>query len=861
VNDGTAALSLAKVRKTFGAVAALRDASFDVLPGEVHALLGENGAGKSTLMAIASGELAPDAGVIEIAGQRVGSLTPQAAQRLGLAIVHQAPALGPDLTVAENMLLAIPKALRPGAGGGAWVREQLARAGCTADPRARVEDLSIAQRQLVEVAKALALHPRILILDEPTAPLDAGGVARLFAQIRAAAQGGAAVVYITHRLSEVREIADRVTVLRDGEVRGTGPTAAFTDGQILRLIVGRSVSSAFPAKRAGPDGQPPALTVRGLTGQNFHDVDLSVAPGEIVGLAGIAGNGQSDVLRALAGLAPARGSAVLGGSALPLDAPDRSWRAGVAYLPADRHAEGVLMKLSVRENVALSALPRLARFGLVRPGQEAGAVDRQRQALAIRAASSGTEVSALSGGNQQKVALARCLLTQPDLVLADEPTQGIDAGARIGIYQILRDIAARGTPVVVVSSDTLELEGLCDRVVVFSRGQVIGELSGEDITEDRIAQTMVTSTAHRKRGDETAPSRLAALASFARGDYAPSAALLAAIVALAVITQAHGGRFLSSFNLSSQLTLLAALAFVSLGQLIVIVTGGIDISAGPLAGLVAVIASFFLTTGKPGGVIAAGIMLMLAAAAGTGLCNGLLVRLGRFPPVAATLTTYIALQGISLLLRPFQGGYISSSVANAIQARVGPVPVAFAVAAAGGAGLEVALRRSAWGRSLRLVGSDAESARRAGVRVGATVIGAYLACSLLTFLGGVMLTAQIGVGDPTQGIAYTLESITAVVLGGTSLRGGRGSFLGALLGAMLIQELLNAMVFFSLSQAWQYWFEGLFVLVAAAAYTRARDGGQLAGLAAPVRGPAPATAAAAGGRPGGASRLPGKEKS
>lgn len=827
MKDNAAALALTTVRKHFGAVAALQDASLEVLPGEVHALLGENGAGKSTLMAIASGELTPDSGTIEIAGQRVGSLTPQLAQRLGLAIVHQTPALGPDLTVAENMLLAIPKALRSGAAGSTWVREQLDRVGCLADPRARVEDLSIAQRQLVEVAKALAVQPRILILDEPTAPLDAGLVARLFAEIRAAAQAGAAVVYITHRLSEVREIADRVTVLRDGAVRGSGPVGEFTDEQILRLIVGRSVSSAFPGKPAARPGQREALVVRGLQGHNFHDVDLAVRPGEIVGLAGIAGNGQSDVLRALAGLTPAQGSAVLGGTPLPLNAPDRSWRQGVAYLPADRHTEGVLMKLSIRENVALSALAKFARFGLMRRGQEAGQVEEQRRALAIRAPSISTEVSALSGGNQQKVALARCLLTEPRLVLADEPTQGIDVGARIGIYQILRDIADRGTPVIVVSSDSLELEGLCDRVVVFSRGQVIGELTGDDISEDRLAQMMVTSTAHRKRREETAASRLAALRGFARGDYAPGAALLVAIAALGVITQAHGGRFLSAFNLSSQLTLLAALAFVSLGQLIVIVTGGIDISVGPLAGLVAVIASFFLNAGKSGAMIAAGIMLMFAAAVGTGLFNGLLIRAGRFPPVAATLTTYIALQGVSLLLRPFQGGYISSPVADAIETQIGPIPVAFGVAAVLAILLELALRRTRWGRALRLVGSHEESARRIGVRVNRTVAGAYLACALLTFLGGVMLTAQIGVGDPNQGITYTLESITAVVLGGTSLRGGRGSFIGALLGAVLIQEILNAMVFFSLSQAWQYWFEGLFVLIAAALYTRAREGGGL----------------------------------
>jgi ribose transport system ATP-binding protein len=821
-------LSLTSVRKQFGPVTALQDASFDVLPGEVHALLGENGAGKSTLMAIASGELAPDSGTIQITGRDARSLTPLAAQRLGLAIVRQHPALGPDLTVAENMLLAIPKRARAAEPAGEeWVRQQLAGVGCTARPGDRIESLSIAQRQLIEVAKALAIQPRVLILDEPTAPLDADRVARLFDQVRAAASAGAGVVYITHRLSEVREIADRVTVLRDGEVRGSGAVTDFTDDEILQLIVGRSVGAAFPAKAAADPARPPALVVRGLTGENFADVDFTVGRGEIVGLAGIAGNGQSDVLRALAGLLPPTGSAELNGTALALDAPEKSWRNGVAYLPADRHGEGLLMKLSISENIALATLGDLARFGIMQPDTEARQVAEQFAALSIRAPSAAADVSSLSGGNQQKVALARSLLARPKVILADEPTQGIDVGARIGIYRILREVADAGTPVVIVSSDSLELAGLCDRVIVFSRGQVIGELAGDDVTEDKLAQLVVTSTAlQRSRESAAGAGARAAFARFRKGDYAPSAALLAVIVVLGIITQAHGGRFLSSFNISSQLTLLAALAFISLGQLIVIVTGGIDISVGPLAGLVAVIASFFLSTGKSGLVIAAGIAVMLAAALGTGALNGLLIRIGRFPPVAATLITYIALQGISLLLRPFQGGYIAGSVADAIEAKVGPVPVAFLIALAAAISLEVALRRSRWGATLRLSGSHEESARRLGVNVNATVIAAYIACALLTFLGGVMLTAQVGVGDPTQGISYTLESITAVVLGGTSLRGGRGSFIGALLGAALIQELLNATVFFSLSQAWQYWFQGIFVLAAAALYTRARQGSQ-----------------------------------
>jgi ribose transport system ATP-binding protein len=309
------------------------------------------------------------------------------------------------------------------------------------------------------------------------------------------------------------------------------------------------------------------------------------------------------------------------------------------------------------------------------------------------------------------------------------------------------------------------------------------------------------------------------LRRFAKGDYAPSAILAIVIVLLALYTWAQNDRFLAAFNVTSLLTLLAALAFISFGQQIVILTAGIDLSVGPLAGLAVVVSSFFVVDGKSAVL---GFVVMLAVCLVVGATNGSLVRYGRFTPVAATLATYIALQGVSLLLRPEQGGYITSGVVNAVQSKVGEVPVALIVAGVLAIGLEYALRRTRWGLALRAVGSEEQAAHRLGVKANRTVTGAYVACSALTFLGAIMLMAQLGVGDPTQGVTYTLSSITAVVLGGASLFGGRGSFIGALLGAALITEITNATTFLQLSQAWQFWFLGLLTLGAAAIYTQAR---------------------------------------
>ena len=315
-----------------------------------------------------------------------------------------------------------------------------------------------------------------------------------------------------------------------------------------------------------------------------------------------------------------------------------------------------------------------------------------------------------------------------------------------------------------------------------------------------------------------------------KGDYGPSLILVVVIVVLGVYTWSQNSRVLSAFNVTTTLTLAAATAFASYGQLMVILTGGIDLSVGPLMGLVVVIASFFLNDGDsiPMGVL--GFLLMALAAIGTGTVNGLMVRFARFNAVAATLVTYVGLQGISLMLRPFQGGYISTTVLNAIGTTVGRIPVAFLCAVGLAVVLEYCLRYTRWGLNLRASGSREKAAHQLGVRVNRSVFAAYVACSALTLLGGIMLVAQIGVGDPTQGVTYTLSSVAVVVLGGASLFGGRGSFIGALFGALLIQQILDATTFLNLSEAWQYWFQGIFLLVAAAIYTRARGAGGRARL-------------------------------
>ncbi len=816
-------LSMSSISKQYGAIAALSDVSFEVLPGEVHALLGENGAGKSTLMNVASGTTTPDAGTIVVGGSRVESLTPALAQDLGIAIVHQHPALLPDMTVAENIRVAVglEHLRRRDPDVTKAMRSLLDDVNFLGHLEDRVSSLSVARRHLLELAKAFAVSPQLLILDEPTAPLSQDSVELLFTAVRTLAAGGTAIVYITHRLGEVRAIADRVTVLRDGASRGTSEVKDISDADLLARIIGRTLETTFPPKHASVAAETPLLRVEGLSGNGFNDISFTAGRGEIIGVAGVAGNGQPALLRALAGREPSSGSVKIADKQLAR----RALLRGAAYMPADRLTEGLMLDLNVRENAAMTALDRFAAGPFVSRQRELVAVERELTELAVKAPSLEAPVSSLSGGNQQKIVMARAMLSEPSILVADEPTQGVDVGARAEIYRILREVADRGVPVVVASTDTIELEGLCDRVIVMSRGHAVATLDGAEVTEERMVHAAISATLTTTEQAARRPSRRSRVARFIEGDYAPVVALAVVMLALGIYVYSHNSLYISDYNINSVMFACAALGFISLGQTFALLLGGIDLSVGPLAGFLVVLGSFFILDGKSPAFWLLGFALMLLSAIGIGLLNGLLIRYGNFTAVAATLVTYIGLGGLAFTLRSAPDGYIATSVTDAISTKVGPVPVAFIVFVLCAFGLELALRKTALGMRIRAVGSDEESARRVGVPVNRTALIGYLGASILTLLGAVVLLAQLGVGDPGQGTGYTLTSITAVVLGGTSLLGGRGTFIGTLMGAGLSVQVLNATVFLSLDQKWQYIFQGFLIVAAALIYSQVRRGG------------------------------------
>ncbi len=473
-------LRVAEVHKSFGETVALADVGLTVARGEVHAVVGENGAGKSTLMKVISGAIPPAAGRMWLDGASYRPRSPAEGRRAGVAMIYQELSLAPHLSVAENIMLGVEPAAGPFLRRGELQRRATAalrEVGHAEIPaERRVADLSAAQRQIVEIARSQALGARLLVLDEPTSSLGAADVQRLFSLIRRLAAAGCSILYISHALEEVLEISDRITVMRDGRVVETLLTAAATPAKLARLMVGRELDEIYP--RSPRACGEPLLELRDLAGAGLpRSATLTVCRGEVVGIAGLLGAGRTELLRAIFGLAPVRGGkirvAARGGTA----DPPRRWAQGVGMLSEDRAGEGLALRLDVEQNVMLPGLRRLGALGLLAPGRLRRRAAARAAELSIRCAGVNQPVAALSGGNQQKVALARLLDADADLLLLDEPTRGVDVGAKAQIYRLIDALAtgtggARPRAVLMVSSYLPELLGVCDRIAVMRRGRL-----------------------------------------------------------------------------------------------------------------------------------------------------------------------------------------------------------------------------------------------------------------------------------------------------------------------------------------------------------------------------------------------------
>lgn len=482
------------VSKRFPGVIALDHIDFEVQPGEVHVLLGENGAGKSTLVKILAGAYQPDEGDVVVDGQTVELSSPAAARRRGISTVYQELSLVPQLTVAQNIFLG--RELVIGSGGilrRAAMEAEAARLlgllGVDVNPNRRVASLSLALRQVVEIVRALAQQVRVLILDEPTSALSANETDELFSRIRRLKADGVGVCYISHRMDELPRIADRITVMRDGRVVGSGLPVSTPPNELVRLMVGRDLVTEFPAQITPPsDDEVLRLEAFGIP-HKIQRVSLEVHKGEIVGLFGLIGAGRTELLRGLYGLERGvTGKVFIGGQRAGISSPRQAIDRRLGLVPEDRHGQGLVLSMSVERNIAAAALSTCCRRGILLPGRVRRLAQRYIDGLRIKTAGPTGRVVGLSGGNQQKVVIARALATGAHVVLLDEPTRGIDVGAKREIYELIRALAAEGKGIVLVSSELPEILGLSDRILVMRQGQLSGELSRAEATQEKLLQ-------------------------------------------------------------------------------------------------------------------------------------------------------------------------------------------------------------------------------------------------------------------------------------------------------------------------------------------------------------------------------------
>jgi ribose transport system ATP-binding protein len=485
-------LEVRGVSKAYGAIQALSDVSFSLRKGEVHAIAGENGAGKSTLMNIIDGIVRPDRGDIFVDGAKVDITSPERAQALGIGFVHQEIALCGDISVAENIFMAATNRRRALFMNFAEIRgkarDVLATLGAI-DPDLSVGSLSISEQQIVEIAKALTLDCSILILDEPTAALTEREAGKLFAIMAELKRRGISIIYISHRMAEIFGHCDRITVLRDGRLVCTEEIADMTPEKVVGRMVGRHLDALYPQKNPNSADADVLMSVEGLgDGQRFREVSFALRRGEILGVAGLIGAGRTEIALGICGLGPRNaGRVLLDGSEVTPEAYPESIANGIVYLSEDRKGTGLFLDLPIAANVSALKVEQVSTaYGFIDSAEEKRQAEGLANSLRLKRGSLDAAVSSLSGGNQQKVAIAKMLSVSPKVILLDEPTRGVDVGAKADIHRILRDLASRGTGVVAISSELPELIGLCDRVIVIREGRVAGEVTGEDMTEENI---------------------------------------------------------------------------------------------------------------------------------------------------------------------------------------------------------------------------------------------------------------------------------------------------------------------------------------------------------------------------------------
>jgi rhamnose transport system ATP-binding protein len=823
-----AAAGLASATKRFGGVIAIRDVTFDLVAGEVLALLGENGAGKSTCVKLFAGVYQPDGGVVMIDKRAAASWSPLEASRCGIAVMHQHPGLIGDLSVYENIFLGHMPRNRIGGVDEERMRrrtsELLDVVGLACRPERLLKELRTSEQQLVEIARALSINARVLIMDEPTAALSQREVERLFGVVSDLRTHGVAMMFVSHRMDEIYRVADRIAVLRDGGLIGMGPTAEIDRDEAVRMMVGRPLSTIYPQRRSSPGAV--VLDVTGLSRDSaFTDISFTVRAGEVVGLGGLVGSGRTEVARVLFGIdRPTAGEIKLAGEPTVFSDPSKAMARGVAYLSEDRLGQSLVMDFSILANASLPTIDRATFAGLVGRRSELALVEPHLQRLRLKFLNFDQPVKTLSGGNQQKVVLSKWLAANPRLLILDEPTQGVDVQSKAEVHAMIAELAVQGLAIILISSELPELLGMCDRIVVLREGRQTATFARAEADAERViraamdadADVAPTQEGHRH---EPAADESRGVASFARRVLAQrEVGLVCAMAAVVIPVTAINPRMIGGENLTAIATDAALLMIVAIGQMLVMLTRNIDLSVASVIGLSAYGAASLMHDHLASPILM-GVGFASLIGLGCGLLNGLVVTLGGVPSIVVTLGSLAVFRGLVSLWaggRQISADQVPQSWLDMTGARILGVPAVVVIAIAVLAAVAAILRRFGSGREIYAIGSNPDGAALIGIRTRLLVLGVFAAAGLLAGFDGALWASRYATIDARVAMSFELTVIASVVVGGVALRGGAGSVFGVALGALTLLVIQNGL---TLVRVDPLWLQGVYGAVILAAVT------------------------------------------
>ena len=844
----TPVIELRGITKRFGPVEVLSDVDLSLHAGRVHSLAGENGAGKSTLVKILGGIHQPDSGRILKDGADTTILGAADARHQGIAVIHQHPAVFPDLSVAENVFVG-RQPLRMGridwAAMARNAQELMSSLRIEVDVRVPVKMLSIAERQAIEIAKALSIDARVLVMDEPTSAISSREVDRLFEIVERLKKQGVAILFISHFIDEILGLGDEVTILRSGKRITTSPTADLTPEKTVRHMIGTEPAAFFP-KEDTLIGMP-VVSVLGLSGAGFvEDVSFDVRAGEILGFFGLVGAGRSEVAQMLFGITrPDRGEIRMEGSLVQPRSSRHAMRLGISLLPEDRHQQGLVLQFPIRANETLPILRQLAnRVGIIDGTREAHIA--RDFAARMRVVATGVEqlTNTLSGGNQQKVLLGKWLIPSPRVLILDEPTRGVDVGAKAEIHRIISHLATQGLAVILISDDAQEVIGMADRIIVF-RG---GRIAAESVRASFDREAILLAAAHTARDHDsdnlqtqvtTAQSRassppLAALTKPPEATMTPSSSLLGRlmrvrelglVLALMIIcfaVTAREPRFLQGANLEQVALSATLVCIVALGEALVIIARQIDLSVGAIVATSAFISANWLEHHPDGSIL---FVLLIGCAVGgaLGIVNAWLVTVFRIPAIVATLGTLAMYRGGVIVLaggRQISATVLPDSYGDMARLHIAGVPLLVWLAVLLTVGFGLGARFTRTGRNLYALGSNQESALFAGISERWHIALVFVLSGLLSGLVGVLWGSRFGTVDAVIAPDLHLQAISAVVVGGVSIFGGSGSVYGAAIGAVIFAVLQNGVQLLGINRFWLQAVLGATIVVTVVFYSQ-----------------------------------------